>query len=69
MKTMGSYIWVPSRWERANGFAVSEEHCRYMVHHKYVGFRQCQRKTTAIIQDYGFCKQHAKKVKVGLELD
>ena len=56
-------LWEPSDWERHNGFKVSEEHCRHYVYESGDWrSHQCLRKRKVMIQSYGFCTQHAKKL-------
>lgn len=62
------YVYKPSEWQKANGFSVDEERCRFRVHADFgVGFRQCVRKAKHTVEGYGFCTQHAKIVEEGLK--
>lgn len=67
MKTIEWYVWKPSRGQVGFGFGVDIACCRYSVPEEFgIGFRQCTRKRKVIIQGYGFCTQHSKKVNKGL---
>ena len=55
------HVWKPSNWQAWNGFTVREERCRYHVQDGFMS-HQCERKPKVMIQGYGFCTQHAKKL-------
>jgi hypothetical protein len=63
---MEFWIFKPSKWQKRMGFTISTERCRYSVWQDFSNY-QCTRKAKIFINDYGFCKQHAKKIQERLD--
>jgi len=61
-ETVEWYLWEPiPKW----GATLDEARCRYGVTEAphYIRSRQCARKAVKTVGGYGFCKQHARKVR------
>ncbi len=64
------HIYNPVGWKKSLGYSVNFSQCRYQVFSDMVE-HQCNRSPKILIDEYGFCKQHANMIirDYGEEID
>ncbi|MCG3207180.1 MAG: hypothetical protein FOGNACKC_00780 [Anaerolineae bacterium] len=70
MNPVDDYVYQPLDWQQRIGYKSDPKACRHDAWDDRLGrVQQCSRKPKHMIGGFGFCAQHAKRVreKIGLE--
>lgn len=58
------YIYDPLDYQRAIGATLSPNRCAFSCRYtKQWGGKQCSRKPKETIEGYGWCRQHAERIR------